>query len=107
MPLFGGSPGGTSSENTSSYSYKTSKTAVGNVDGKSLVDKRLSLNTSTRNMALVSLKFFKSPFLAIITKPCFPIVLDFCGCGVLFGFGLYLTCFVGFTQVFLTLTVFF
>jgi hypothetical protein len=77
MPLFGGSPGGTSSENTSSYSYKTSKTAVGNVDGKSLVDKRLSLHTSTKNMALVSLKFFKSPFLAIITKPCFPIVLDF------------------------------
>jgi hypothetical protein len=74
--------------NTSSYSYKTSKSAVGSVDGKSLVDQRFPLHTSTKNMALGSPKFLKSHFLAIITTPHFPSVLDFCGYGVLFVFGL-------------------
>jgi hypothetical protein len=88
MPLFGGSPGGTSSGNTSSYSCKMSKTALGNGAGKLSVDKKISWHMSTKNMELGSLKCFRSPFLAIITNPCFPIVLEFCGYGGLFGFGL-------------------
>ena len=38
-------------------------------------------------MALGSLNSFKSPFLAIITKPSFPFGSVLCSCGVLFGFG--------------------
>ena len=38
-------------------------------------------------MALGSLNSFKSPFLAIITKPSFPFGSVLCSCGALFGFG--------------------
>jgi len=38
-------------------------------------------------VALGSLNSFKTPFLAIVTNPSFPIILVLCGCGVLFGFG--------------------
>ena len=64
------------------------KTALGKVEGKSLVERKLSLYRSTKNMALGSLNSFKSPFLAIITKLSFPFGSVFCSCGVLFGFGI-------------------
>ena len=73
MPLFGGSPGGTSSGNTSSYSCKISKTALGKVDGKLLVIKRLSLHMSMKNMAFGSLKFFRSPSEPSSLIPVFPL----------------------------------
>ena len=38
-------------------------------------------------MSLGSLNSFKSPFLAIITKPSFPFGSVLCSCGVLFDFG--------------------
>jgi hypothetical protein len=85
--LLGGSPCGTSWGNTSSYSCNASKTILGKVEGKLLVERRVSLYRRTKNMALGSLNSLRSPFLVIMTNPSFPGVLVIGGCRVLFGFG--------------------
>ena len=72
-PRLGGSPSGTSSRNTSSYSCNTLKTTLDKVEDKSLVKRKFSLYRSTKNVALGSLNYLKSPFLAIITNPFFPL----------------------------------
>jgi len=107
ISLLGGSPGGTSSGNTSSYSYNTLKTTLGKVEDKSLVERKFSLYRSTKNMALGSLNSFKSPFLAIITNPSFPVVLVLLQLwGFIWLWKHSLTIFVGHSQLVLALSLF-